>query len=252
MFKLKTKAAIIHLLLSLILIILIVGSVLFFWYPKLFLGVTDFNEVASLIITVDLILGPLLTFVVFNPDKKSLKFDLSVIATVQIIALGYGLYTLFQVHPVYITFNKDRFTVVRAMDAKPEKAKYKEYQISKFSSGVLAFAKMPDSYKEQEKLLDDVLKGGPDLEQRVDLYEPYSNNIENIITKSLNPTLIFNDRNKTKTTAFLKKKQFQINDYAFLPLNNGKKDAIIILDKTTAKPVDTLDIDPWELTKNEQ
>lgn len=252
MFKLKTKAAIVHLLLSLMLIVLIVGSVLFFWYPSLFIGVTDFKEVASLIITIDLILGPLLTFVVFNPSKKSLKFDLSVIGMIQLSALAYGLYTLFQIHPVYITFNKDRFTIVRAMDAKPEMANYKEYKISKFSSGTLAFAKMPESYKEQEKLLDEVLKGGPDLEQRVDFYEPYSDNIDKIMARSLDPALIFNDKNKKETASFLKINQREISDYAFLPLNNGEKDAIIVLDRSTANVHATLNINPWGLAQNEK
>ncbi|KAG1663518.1 Fimbrial protein [Nymphon striatum] len=234
MFKTKLKASLIHLALSALLIILVVGSILFFWYPTLFLSVTDFKEVSTLIITVDLILGPLLTFVVFKPNKKSLKFDLSVIGAVQIAALTYGMYTLFQVHPVYVTFNKDRFTVVRAMDAYPDKAKYEEYKVSKLSAGTMAFAKMPEDPKIQEELLQNVLRGGPDLEQRVDFYEPYSNNIDKIITRSLDPELIFNKQNKRITDKFLKKNKEKLNDYAFLPLNNGEKDAIIILNKNTA------------------
>ena len=80
----------------------------------------------------------------FQPNKKSLKFDLSVIAAIQLSALIYGAYALYQVHPVYITFNVDRFTLVSARDAEPEKAKYDEYKVSKFTTGNLAFAKMPD------------------------------------------------------------------------------------------------------------
>lgn len=249
MFKTKLKASLIHLVLSALLIILVVGSILFFWYPSLFLSVTDFKEVSTIIVTVDLILGPLLTFVVFNPNKKSLKFDLSVIGAVQIAALTYGMYTLFQIHPVYVTFNKDRFTVIRAMDAQPDQAKHEEYKVSKLSSGTMAFAKMPEDPKKQEELLLNVLRGGPDLEQRVDFYEPYSKNIDKIITRSLDPELIFNSKNKQQTDTFYEKNKDKIHNYAFLPLNNGEKDAIIVLNRKTASAVDTIDIDPWKLSK---
>ena len=121
MFKTKLKASLIHLGLSILLVGLVIGSILFFFFPQLLIGITDFKEVATLIITIDLILGPLLTFVVFQPKKKSLTFDLSVIAAIQLTALIYGSYALYQVHPVFVTFNIDRFTLVNARDAQPEK-----------------------------------------------------------------------------------------------------------------------------------
>ncbi len=39
-------------------------------------------------------------------------------------ALFYGAYSLFQIHPVYVTFNVDRFTIVTAKDAAPQKSWY--------------------------------------------------------------------------------------------------------------------------------
>lgn len=249
MFGHKYKAALIHFALSVILIVMLVGTILFFWFPPIFLSVTDFKEVVTLIITVDLVLGPILTFIVFKPKKKSLKLDLSIIGAIQLSALVYGAYTLYQIHPVYITFNKDRFSVIQAIDAFPENSLYDEYKVSKFSSGNLAYAKMPKDFKKQEQLLQDVLKGGADLEQRVDLYEPYSKNIDEIIARGLDKDLIFNHENNNQTNTFLKKNKFEINKLAFLPLTNGKKDAIIVLDKLTATPIATININPWELSR---
>ena len=53
---------------------------------------------------IDLILGPLLTFLIFNP-LKSLRekiFDLSCVALVQLLALVYGFYTIYQQRPVLL------------------------------------------------------------------------------------------------------------------------------------------------------
>jgi len=250
MFIHKLKASLIHLGLSIFLVGLVIGSLLFFFFPQLFIGVSDFKEIAMIIISVDLILGPLLTFVVFQPKKKTLVFDLSVIAAIQLSALTYGAYALYEVHPVYVTFNIDRFTIVSAKDAEPEKALHDEYKISKLNAGRLAFAKLPDEAEKKNELLFSAAMGGRDLEARTEYYEPYENHIDQVLARSLDPKLIFADEaSKEQAKSFYNKHQDNLNEFAYLPLNSQKKDAIIVLDKVTAQPIATLNIDPWELSK---
>ncbi len=184
MFKNKLKASIIHLGLSIFLASLVIGSFLFFFFPSLFIGVSDFKDVAALIIGIDLILGPLLTFVVFQPKKKSLTFDLSVIAAIQISALAYGAFALFQIHPVYVAFNVDRFTIVTAKDAEPNKATNQIFNISKFEAGILAFSKMPEDAGKQNELMLTAASGGEDLDRREEYYEPVIDNLSKIIEKN--------------------------------------------------------------------
>jgi len=251
MFKDKLKASIIHLVLSILLVALVIGSILFFFFPQIFIPVSDFKEIATILISVDLILGPLLTFVVFKKNKKSLKFDLSTIAAIQLIALVYGAYSLFQVHPVYITFNIDRFTIVSAKDAEPEKAVFDEFKVSKLTTAKLAFAKMPDDVEKRNEITLTAALGGGDLDQRVEYYEPYEKHINQIIAKGLDPKLI-STKAKTdkKINTFVQKHQGKIDKFVFLPINSDKKDAIIVLDKKSAQPVATINSDPWELAKN--
>jgi len=250
MFKQKFKATLIHFGLSLLFAGLSIGSIIFFFFPTLFINITDFREVASIVILVDLVLGPLLTFIVFKPNKKSLRFDLTVIATIQICAFIYGAYTLYQIHPVYITFNVDRFTLVSAIDAHPEKAQYEEYRISKLSSGKMAYSQFPDDPEKRNEILFNQLEGGGDIEQQVELYKPYKENIDQIISKSLDPDLIFQNQNERNIAEdFLSKHQSNLNNLVFIPINSPTKSAIIVLDKETAKAVTTIPIDPWTLSK---
>ena len=250
MFKHKLKASLIHLGLSILLVGLVIGSLLFFFFPQLFIGVSDFKEIAMIIISVDLILGPLLTFVVFQPKKKTLIFDLSVIAAIQLSALVYGAYALYEVHPVYVTFNIDRFTIVSAKDAEPEKAQYDEYKVSKLTTGKLAFARMPVDIEKRNDIALGAAMGAGDLDIHTEYYEPYENNIDQVLARSLDPKLIFsNEDSKQKAKDFYNEHQNNLNEFAYLPLNSQKKDAIIVLDKITAQPVATLNIDPWELSK---
>jgi len=252
MFNHKFKASLLHFLISLLLVILIIGSMLFFFFPSIYFSVTDFKELAYIIITVDLILGPLLTFIIFNPDKakSALYLDFSVVGAVQLSALIYGAYTLYQVHPVYITFNVDRFTVVSAKDAQPKKAKFKEYKISKLSAGKLAFAKNPEDEKLQDQILLDAIQGGEDLDQREEFYEPYLDNLSTIVEKSINPSLIFSDKNKEiNSVKKLLNSGTKLDSLAFLPINSTNKEAIIVLNKKTGEPISTLQIDPWKLSE---
>jgi len=229
---------------------LVIGTILFFFFPRLFINISDFKEIATILITVDLILGPILTFVVFQPQKKSLKLDLSVIAAIQLGALIYGAYALFQVHPVYITFNVDRFSIINAKDAEPEKAQLDEFNISKLTSAKFAYAKMPDDIKKRNDIILNAAMGGGDLDQHEEYYEPYENHIDEIINKGINKEILLEAADSDKEIyKFLNKQEKELDNLVFLPINNNKKDAIIVLDKKTAKPIATINSDPWILTK---
>ncbi len=246
MFIKKLKASGIHLLLSLVIISLAIGLIITFWFPDSLEQVSNFKEIALLLISIDLVLGPLLTFVVFNTAKKSLKFDLATIAVIQISALTYGLFMLYQSHPVYIAFNVDRFTLVSAVDAKPEQAILKKFKIAKFSSPKLVVAKLPLNKKERSDITIGVASGEPDIALRPKLYHPYEDNISEILAKSLDPEVIFKyDEPKQKLEAFIKKYGKSKEDYAYFPLEGTSKDAVWVLDKKTAKPIDIILTDPW-------
>jgi hypothetical protein len=88
------------------------------WYPGPYRKLSGGGDLFLLVTTVDVIIGPLLTFAVFNPIKgwPHLRRDLAVIACLQLAALGYGLHTVYLARPVALVFEKDRFRVVSAAD----------------------------------------------------------------------------------------------------------------------------------------
>lgn len=246
MFKHKLKASGIHLLLSIVIISFAIGLIVYFWFPDSMIMVSNFKEIALLIICIDLILGPLLTFVIFKPNKKGLKFDLSAIAVFQVCALTYGLFTLYQSHPVYIAFNVDRFTLVSAIDAKPENAIKDEFKISKLTSPKLVVAKIPTDRQARNELILGITTGQPDIELRPDLYHSYEDNISTILEKSLDPNIIFKSEiAKGELDEFIKKHGKSTENYAFFPLEGPARDAVWALDATTAKPIGIIPVNPW-------
>ncbi|EIJ34292.1 TfpX/TfpZ family type IV pilin accessory protein [Thiothrix nivea] len=246
----KLKAASIHLAISAFIIACFLSIVLLVWYPAPFPELSGLNHILAILIGVDLVLGPLLTFIIFKKQKPSLKFDLSVIASVQLAALIYGAFSIFQGHPAYIVYAVDRFELVPAQDVAPEKAKYDEFKISKLGFPKLAYAKKPEDSETRNKLLFEVLSGQPDIERRPEYYEPFDKFAAEAMRKGLTQQQLGSTpENRQKLEAFLEKHGKTAADYAFLPLVGKEKDVLWVWDKASTQPVGTLDIDPWHLPK---
>jgi hypothetical protein len=112
--KNPVAAASIHLSVCLLVAAILLSLFWFLWYPyPLFYAVGGF-EIFLLLLVVDVVLGPLLTLIVFKTGKRTLTLDLTVIAVVQIVALSYGIITLLEGRPVFIAALGEHFQVVTA------------------------------------------------------------------------------------------------------------------------------------------
>jgi len=118
----RLKAAGIHLAISVAIAALAAWLVFFVWYPYPYRDISGGRELFTLVVVIDVVMGPLLTLAVFNLNKphKELRRDLAVIAVLQLAALGYGLWTVAAARPVHLVFEMDRFRVVHAIEVEPE------------------------------------------------------------------------------------------------------------------------------------
>ena len=76
-----------HFALSVLIGAILLALFWFVWYPAPMLLAIGGHEIFLLILGIDVVLGPLLTLIVFRSGKKSLKFDLAVIALMQVAAM---------------------------------------------------------------------------------------------------------------------------------------------------------------------
>ena len=70
----------------------------------------------SILIPVDVLIGPSMTLLVFKPGKPSLRFGLTVIALLQASALMYGAWVIAEARPVYVVFFGNQLSVIRSTD----------------------------------------------------------------------------------------------------------------------------------------
>jgi hypothetical protein len=88
----KLKGMGIHFLISAVIFVPIFYLLWVYWFPPPLFFTDGGRQGLQIMIPVDLVIGPLLTFIVFNPAKprRELIGDLSVIALVQVVALVFG------------------------------------------------------------------------------------------------------------------------------------------------------------------
>lgn len=112
--KLKALAA--HLSISAVMVAIALWLMLWYWFPGPLFATDGGGVGLKLLLLVDLVLGPLLTFVVFNPGKarRLMVLDLSLIAAIQLAAYGYGLWNIHSVRVTALAFHEGMFYSVTA------------------------------------------------------------------------------------------------------------------------------------------
>ncbi len=118
----RFQASGVHFCISLVIALAAALLVFALWYPYPYREISGGRELFLIVVTVDVILGPLITLAVFNRTKPmaELRRDLTIVALLQLGALGYGLWSVFVARPVHLVFEYDRFRVVHAIDVPEE------------------------------------------------------------------------------------------------------------------------------------
>jgi len=246
----RFQAFLLHLLCSVIIAVLALILVFLVWYPGLLAPATGVDEIFLMILGVDVCLGPLLTLVVFNLQKKELKRDLFIIFAIQIAALIYGLYTVSIVRPVYVVFEIDRFQLVYANDLSEEKlqeALIPEYKTLPLFGPKWISAKFPENIDERNEFLFSVIDGGDDLGKTPKYYIAYSKSHDDIIAH-LSPLESLEDFNSSNMEEFLKVKNRYLskpNEVGFLPLKGYVMDLTVVIDKSSAEILEIVNLRPW-------
>lgn len=119
---LKFKAFAYHVLISLAVAAVVTLILKLIWYPTPYDQLCGGLSLLFLVIGVDLVLGPLLTFVVFDSkkNKKELIRDLAIVGLLQLMGLLYGMHTVFLARPVAVVFSGNQFDVVTQVQIAEE------------------------------------------------------------------------------------------------------------------------------------
>ena len=171
------KAASVHLVLSLGVAALLGTLVFGLWYPYPYRDISGGRELFLLIVSVDVVCGPLLTLVLFSPFKPRTELwrDLSLVALIQLGALGYGVWTVWQARPLFLVNEIDRFKVISQPDLRGASLSELPAALQPrwFTKPITIAIREPKDADERQAVLFESIQGGRDYAERPEFYLPY-------------------------------------------------------------------------------
>lgn len=248
--KERLKACATHLGISLCIAAAAALLVFAVWYPYPYREVSGGRELFLILMTVDVLLGPLITLAIFDRRKpvRELVTDLTVVGAIQLAALGYGLWTVAAARPVHLVFEFDRLRVVHAIDIPEE-------LLSKAPAGVepqpwrgptlLAVRPFRDPNEKLEATLQALQ--GVQLGARPDLWQPYAVARERVVAaaQSVQALMQSHPAQAGLVDAALRGLGRDPNRTLYLPLVSRKSAWTALLDPQTAEVVGFVPLDPF-------
>jgi len=171
--RFRLKAFTLHLVMSALVLSCTLGGLYLGWYhwPGWYLAAVI--PVVTVMVGVDVVLGPLLTFVIASERKprRELARDIGIIVAVQLVAFGYGATTLWHGRPLYYAFSVNCLSIVQGYDLDPEdtaRAQRENRPLAPHWNSLprWIYAPLPGSSAESEKIVSSALSGGYDVTAR--------------------------------------------------------------------------------------
>jgi hypothetical protein len=248
--KPRLRASGLHFAISAGVAALAAALVFLVWYPGSYGEISGGHDLFLILISVDIVLGPLLTLAIFNRKKSwpVLRRDLAVVGLVQLAALAYGMWTVFIARPVHMVFEIDRFRVVHAIEIP-------DSLLGKTPAGVKALplfgptllALRPFRTPDEKADATIAALGGLSLSARPDLWETYPEARTEVL-KAAKPAKELKQRFPNRAAELdkaLASVGRPIDSVVYLPMVGRKSFWTVLLDSTTADVLATIPIDSF-------
>jgi hypothetical protein len=246
----RWKAAAIHFGLSAAIATVLLAAMLFLWYPPPYFTLMGGFTLVVLIAGCDVVLGPSMTIVVFKAGKKSLVFDLAVIAFLQMSALTYGLYTMFEARPVFTVFAVDRFEVTAANEIRGDelkRASRPEFASLPLTGPRVVGALPPTDPNEKLQLALASMTGGADIKSLPHLYTPYRALAASAAKRAKPITELERNHPEARDAlvAKLGDKASNVEAVGFVPIVGRFRSMAAIVDRKSGELEAVIDANPW-------
>lgn len=242
------KAAVVHLMTSILVLSLSAAVIFFIWYPGDFAKLSGITKVFFYLVIVDCFCGPLLTLLIFSPKKKRSVWlkDLAVIIFLQMTAFFYGMFVVFDARPILLVFEGDRFRLVSNLDVDHDALKSSQLVARGFFSKPEVIAARLSHPGDIDYLSSVQLSmQGVYPSFRPDRWIPYNNAIEDVLRSS--KPLVLIEKNKILIN-YLNQANSNAGLYKYLPItidNLQAENWIAIIDSNNGALIKFLPINGW-------
>jgi hypothetical protein len=245
----KFVATGIHFLVTLTLAACAAALVFLVWFPDPFQALIGGTQLFVLVVGCDLVLGPLVSLVIYNSRKSrgKLVFDYVVIGILQITALIYGVSVLAGSRPVFVAFSVDRLEIVTAREiTDKELAAVSRPEFAKLSITGPRLAGIDVPQAERSDALFQALQGN-DIYLRPKFFVPYETMLAEI-RKRARPLSSLTERKPASAPlieAAIGDIKLPADRIRWVPAHHSKGFLTALIDIDSGKPVGYIAFDPY-------
>ncbi len=251
----RLRAFLIHLTILAALLGATSAVIYFIWYPEPYFEVLGAWYLVRIFLVVNIVVGPLLTLIIFKPGKWGLRFDLYAIALVQAAALIYGASVIYQQRPYFMVYAVDRFELVPLKDIDRTKIQYDELN-DKPSKGVVpVYATLPEDPQALSDFTVGVLyEGESDLERRPEFWHPYVEHESEATENATNiqELLAENEEIAALARQVIERHKPRHAELGVVPLIGRTSSFSVVLDMQSGEQLEIVDIDLYQLAIDKQ
>jgi hypothetical protein len=242
--KFRLKAFGLHLLGSASALSLILGALYFGWYRWPGWHLTDVTGVVIVLVGVDVVLGPLMTFIIASESKprRELVRDISIIVAVQLAALAYGTMSLWNGRPLYYAYSETVLQLVQAYDIDAEEAAAGRRQNPEFAPHWYSlprwiWAPLPQDSDTRQKMVLSAITGGDDVISMPQYFKPWEQGVP-VLRKQLkkvDDVAYFAASEKKKLKERMRVAGFDPEQLNSIPLTGRGHPLLAVFDPTSMK-----------------
>lgn len=155
-------------------------------YPDFLFPLDGGIKGLQLVLAVDLVLGPVMAFVIYNHQKsrREQTIDIALVVLIQLSAMLWGSYQVWSQRPIAVVYGDGRFVSITAGDIKSQEKTADDLKPYSDRQPPFVYRREPASMEEQARLVLMQVQSAIPAEAQVWLFEGYGPNRSRIFADS--------------------------------------------------------------------
>jgi hypothetical protein len=200
--------------------------------------------VVLVMICVDVVLGPTLTFIIANQKKsrRELTRDIGIIVAVQLCALTYGSAQLWSGRPLYYAYSEGVLQLVQAYDIDPNETKQGREQNPGlaphwYNLPRWIWAPLPQDAETSQKIVASAVIGGDDVTSMPRYFKPWEDGLPSLRTqlKKVDDVAYFAPSEKKRLKEQMQAARLPVDQSDSMPLTGRGRPLLAVFDPTNLK-----------------
>ncbi len=242
--RFRLRALSLHLLASACALSLVLGTLYLGWYRWPGWYLTDVVHVVIVMAGVDVVMGPLLTFIIARSSKprRELIRDISMIVVVQLFALIYGAVSLWNGRPLYYAYSETVLQLVQAYDIDSEewirgRRQNPDWAPHWYSLPRWIWAPLPEDADTRGKIVGAAIAGGNDVISMPRYFKNWEQGLPALRTqlKKIDDVAYFQAADKQKLKERMRAAGLATDQMNAMPLTGRGRPLLAVFEPDSAK-----------------